>query len=131
MKRGKCRCGGVSFVVHRDPMRCGLCHCTDCRRRSGAPFVMFIVFAAEHVEIRGERIEVASATGRREACVTCGTVILWADDAAHEIELYAGHFDSPGLFVPTYELWVKRRDPWLVALPVPQYAENRPLPQAL
>lgn len=125
MKRGGCRCGEVSFAVHGEALRCGLCHCLDCRKRSGAPFVMFVVFAEAYVEVLGPRVEVDSATGQREACATCGTVVLWADEAAQEIELYAGHFDAPGLFAPTYELWVKRREPWLAALPVPQYIENR------
>lgn len=126
IKRGMCRCGGVRFAVDAEPIRCGLCHCMACRARSGAPFVLFAVFRASHVEISGARVDVASESGRREACASCGAIVLWADDTAQEVELYAGHFELPGMFEPTYELWVKRREPWLVALPVPQYPENRP-----
>ncbi|MGN6482384.1 GFA family protein [Luteibacter sp.] len=126
IKRGACRCRGVTFAVDGEPVRCGLCHCLDCRARSGAPFVLFVVFNAEQVAIRGARVAVDSTTGRRQACAACGAIVLWADDEAQEIELYAGHFDAPGLFAPSYELWVTRREPWLAALPVPQFAENRP-----
>ncbi|QWT21552.1 GFA family protein [Bacillus sp. NP157] len=125
MTEARCRCNAVTCRVDGTPLRCGICHCLDCRRRTGAPFVVFVVFRSSDVIVTGATKQVESRTDRREACAACGSVMLWADDDAQEIELYAGHFPSAGLFAPGYEVWTQRREPWLPPLPIPQYPRDR------
>ncbi|KJV34746.1 GFA family protein [Luteibacter yeojuensis] len=126
MATGACRCGQVSFTTASEPVRCGICHCMDCRARSGAPFIVFVIFPLAAVTIRGARRPVPSASGVREACATCGSMVCWIDDQTGEIELYAGLFSAPGLFKPEYEVWTLRREPWLPALQLAQYPRDRP-----
>ena len=125
---GSCFCQSVRFVAHAAPDRVGLCHCMDCRRRHGAPFKAFVVYQATDIEVTGPLVPAPSPTGSRFACANCHALMYWMDEKGQEIEVALGHFDEPGLFTPQYELWVSRREPWLPALEVPQYAENRPAP---
>jgi hypothetical protein len=49
-----------------------------------------------------------------------------------EAEINLVSLDQPGLASPGYELWTIRREPWLLALSIPQYAgdcaKQPPLP---
>ncbi|WP_198148896.1 GFA family protein [Luteibacter yeojuensis] len=108
-------------------MRCGICHCLDCRARSGAPFVVFVIFRHHQVRLVGERIGIPSRSGRREACARCGSALCWVDDVAGEIELYTGYFLQPGLYAPSYEVWTVRREPWMPSFGLPQFEHDRPL----
>lgn len=87
---------------------------------------MFVVFETAAVIVTGPTKPVESATGRRQACASCGSVMSWTDATGRETELYAGHFPSEGLFTPEYEVWVKRREPWMPSLSIPQYEGDRP-----
>ena len=52
---GRCHCGGVSFTI-TGARRSTCCHCSICRRVTGAPFI-------EIVGVRGEQSEVTVADG--------------------------------------------------------------------
>jgi hypothetical protein len=43
-----------------------------------------------------------------------------------EIDLPLGAFDKTGLYEPDYELWCRRREPWLPAGVRPEHQEDRP-----
>jgi hypothetical protein len=79
------------------------------------------------VEISGEtRAYASSKTHWRHFCPTCGSAIFERNDTLEEIDLHVGSFDEPGRVAPTYELWAKRREPWLPEIPgLRRYAENR------
>lgn len=48
-----CHCGAVSIKTWGAPIFVSICHCSVCRRLSGAPFVASALFAPAHVELRG------------------------------------------------------------------------------
>jgi hypothetical protein len=99
-----------------------------CRKVHGAPFNFFAVFPLEAVTISGDVIEFRSSDeGRRYSCQACGTP-AYSHYHDGEIHLYGGSFDEPGLWRPEYELWRKRREPWLpeVECVVNRYEEARP-----
>jgi hypothetical protein len=128
--KGGCACGKFRFEARGEPYRAGLCYCITCRKSHGAPFNYFVVFPAESVTISGEVTEFKSSDqGRRYSCRACGTPAysLYHDDKG-EIHLYGGSFDEPGLWQPEYELWRKRREPWLSEFEciVNRYEEERP-----
>ena len=120
-RSGKCRCGKVEIAVHGDPVRIGLCHCTDCRQESGSAFTFYAVWPADRFEQAGATSEFKG----RSFCPHCGSRLFSADDQEAEIKLGILS-EAPTTLVPTYELWIKRREPWL--LPVAgaaQYEEDR------
>jgi hypothetical protein len=105
---GACLCGRVRLSVHGEPKRVGICHCTDCRQESGSAFTFYAVWPADQFDHQGETAE---HSGRR-FCPACGSSLFSND--GHEAEIKLGALSqAPTPLVPSYELWVKRREPWL------------------
>ena len=111
----------------------GPCHGLTCSKRYGAPCDAFPAFRSDKVWIEGRR---RSGPARSNACCTaarCGSPLCWTVDSwlengqgDGEIEVKPGGLDNTGQFTRQYEVWVKRREPWMPPLNVPQYVENRP-----
>jgi hypothetical protein len=119
---GHCACGSVRFRVDGPADRVGICHCTDCRRESGSAFTYFGVWPLERFASEGT---VATHRGR-SFCPTCGSRVFAVSERAAEIKLGALE-DAPAQLKPVYELWIKRREPWLAPVPgAEQYQEDKP-----
>ena len=104
---GGCLCGKVRITATGRPYRVGLCHCMDCRKHHGALFHASAIFPQDAVTIEGE----TRAYQGRYFCPHCGSSVF--SRTADEIEVNLGSLDAPDQFVPTYELWVERREGWL------------------
>lgn len=128
-RRGGCACGAVRYVVEGGPLRVGLCHCLTCRKRHGAPCNAFAAFRRDRVNVHGRTsIWQDDQHGLSHGCAVCGAPLFWTAEGEGdgEIEIHLGGLDATGQFTPQYEIWVKRREPWMPPLTVPQYVENRP-----
>jgi hypothetical protein len=126
---GGCACGKFRFEARGEPYRVGVCHCLTCRKAHGAPFSFFLVFPTESVGVDGDVLLFRSSDrGERYACRACGSQAYSHYGRPDELYLYAGSFDEPGLWQPSYELWIRRREPWLPEFPsvVSRYEEDRP-----
>ncbi|MBY3250233.1 hypothetical protein HFO14_18530 [Rhizobium laguerreae] len=51
---GKCLCGQVRISVRGEPLRVGICHCTDCRRESGSAFTSMASGRPANSNIQGK-----------------------------------------------------------------------------
>jgi hypothetical protein len=121
MFSGQCLCGQVQISVRGEPLRVGICHCTNCRKESGSAFTFYAVWPAHQFEHVGETSEFRG----RHFCPRCGAELFSADDREAEIKLGILS-EAPTPFVPSYELWIKRREPWLRPIEgAEQYEENR------
>lgn len=109
---GGCLCGAIRFVAAGKPNRVGICHCLDCRKHHGALFHASAIFPQHAVSIDGETHDYAG----RHFCPRCGSSVF--SRTADEVEVNLGALDAPNQFVPTYELWTIRREPWLPPFPV-------------
>jgi hypothetical protein len=121
-RNGACFCGDVTFTVVGEPTRIGLCHCEDCRKESGSAFTYFGVWPLSAFESAGEtRVH----AGRRY-CASCASRLFAYSE--EEVEVKLGSIESAPINLrPTYELWIKRREPWLQPLPeAEQFEEDRP-----
>ncbi len=118
---GGCLCGAVRFSVKGAPFRVGLCHCQDCRRVSGSAFNFFGVWSRSVYEGTGE---LGTFEGR-SFCSVCGSRVASLRD--DEAEIMVGALDiAPSDIIPGYELWIGRREPWLMNLPwAEQYQHDR------
>ncbi|WP_082510246.1 MULTISPECIES: GFA family protein [unclassified Rhizobium] len=118
---GACACGAVKFKVMGNPFRVGLCHCHDCRRETGSAFATFGVWPRSAFTCNGNY---ATHSGR-SFCPKCGSRLFALTDEEAEIKL--GSLDSAPFDIrPSYELWTKRRERWLLPLPrCEQYDEDR------
>lgn len=104
-----------------EPVRVGLCHCTDCRQESGSAFTFYGIWPADRFERRGE----TAAFAGRQFCPRCGSRLFSLDEREAEIKLGILD-DAPTALTPTYELWIKRREAWLPPVAgATQHEENR------
>jgi hypothetical protein len=112
-RSGSCICRGVTFRVTGDPLRVGICHCTDCRKTSGAPFVAFAIWPRATFE---QKSGFTNTYAGRSFCTTCGGRTFSVSD--EEVEIMIGSFDeAPTDLTPEYELWIGRRETWIAPLP--------------
>ncbi|MDP9046007.1 MAG: GFA family protein [Pseudomonadota bacterium] len=118
---GSCTCGQVQVFIQGEPLRVGICHCTDCRQESGSAFTFYGIWSAGSFTQAGA----TSRFNGRHFCANCGSRLFSLDDREAEIKLGILSL-APTPFVPSYELWVKRREPWLRAIDgARQYEEDR------
>lgn len=115
-------CGKVKFFVGGQPQRTGICHCTDCRQESGSAFTYFGIWPKSAFQCEGE----TNAYSGRQFCPFGGSRAFAIDVDGAEIRL-GSLLVAPTCMTPTYELWIKRRDPWLLPIPdAEQFEEDRP-----
>ena len=121
VRTGGCRCRQVRYSVRGEPLRVGVCHCTDCRQSSGSAFAFFAIWPIAAFTGEGQ----ASSYNGRSFCPVCGSPVFSL--SGDEAEIMVGSLDeAPSDQRPGYELWTPRRETWLHALPwADQFAGDR------
>ena len=72
---GRCYCGATTVSATQAPQTIAYCHCTDCRRVTGAPVAAFAAFDETAVTFspeEGRKVE-ANPGVVRTFCATCGS----------------------------------------------------------
>lgn len=113
---GRCRCGTYRFRVSAEPIQVSYCHCSDCRRATGAPVTVFAGFREDEVELLGEEAAVHRPAPEVERlfCSRCGTPIGYRDlRLPDEIYYYLGLLDEPSRLVPQLHAFETERLAWL------------------
>ena len=113
---GGCLCGAIRYRVGAEPWAVSHCHCTYCRRATGAPFITWMTLPADGSELTaGEIRHHASTPGvRRGFCGECGTTLTFAgDDHPEEIDVSAATLDDPEAVTPDDHLWSGSRLSWV------------------
>ena len=81
MAVGRCCCGETRITVSGQPALGAVCHCDDCRRRSGSAFGWSAYFPEAQVDgPEGQLAEYrpdVDAPQIRWFCRNCGTTIAW------------------------------------------------------
>ena len=77
MITGRCYCGLTRITARCAPQVITYCHCTDCRRASGAPVSVFAAFSSEDVTFEPSLGVPASAapSAKRWFCSGCGSSV--------------------------------------------------------
>ncbi len=112
---GRCHCGAVSWSAEGPCEHHALCHCSDCRRWSGAPMVGWIAFKADQVTVTGTPVVYRSSEhGAREFCGACGTGLFYRNEAFLPglIDIHSGTLDDPESQPPGAQIMVKDRLSW-------------------
>ncbi|QKR98389.1 GFA family protein [Sphingomonas sp. CL5.1] len=117
---GGCNCGAVRYRIEGAPLAVAACHCTSCRRQSGAAYSVNIVAKARHVAIEGPLgayEDNDTASGKpviREFCARCGSPIRSVITAQPAIvAIKAGTADNAGDFAPGLHVWTASKLPWV------------------
>lgn len=114
---GGCLCGRVRYRAAGAARNACFCHCSSCRRATGAPMVPWATFAAQEFSIvRGELAQYRSSPGvSRGFCAACGSSLTYGrDDHADEIDVTLSSLDEPAMLVPEMHVWVQDKLPWVV-----------------
>jgi len=52
-RTASCRCGQLRATATGDPVRVSVCHCLDCKKRSGSAFAVQARWPEQQVKIEG------------------------------------------------------------------------------
>jgi len=112
---GGCRCGAVRFHADAEPLSVSYCHCSDCRRATGAPVSAFVGFAAGAVSVSGDPLRsFRNGPVTRSFCGTCGSPLAYADQRlADRVWFMLGAMDAPAGYAPTLHAWAAEQLPFL------------------
>ena len=113
---GGCFCGAVRYALTAAPVLVSYCHCTMCRRTSGAPMVAWATYAPDAFrwEAASARELQSSAHARRTFCPSCGTPLTFGE-VPHGtfIDVTVGSMDDPASMPPRTHIWTSRQLPWM------------------
>ena len=120
MRRAACSCGQLSATCVGEPVRVSVCHCLNCKRRSGSAFSWNARWPADQVVVEGRAAEftLTGDEGGRAAmsfCPDCGTTVYYRADTMPEFVITpAGCFADPQFPQPAVSVYDPfRRCAWV------------------
>jgi hypothetical protein len=117
MISGGCHCRSIRYQIEGDVIVHALCHCTDCRRHSGAPMVGWSMYRQEAVKVtKGTpKVYASSDSGRRHFCADCGTGLFYVNEQMLPgiIDIQSATYDDPGVLPPQAQIQVADRINWM------------------
>lgn len=115
--QGGCQCGAVRYEVNGEPRHAGLCHCSDCRKSSGAPMVAWAAFTEDQFKIiAGEAVTFnSSGSSMRSFCPKCGTGLYYrnAEYLPGIVDVQSATLDDPDALPPGAHIQVAERIGWM------------------
>lgn len=84
VRTGSCACGEITYKMKRDPFIVQACHCTDCQKLSGGPFVINAWIEASEVKLTSGKPKTANlkgGSGKRHELSYCGNCAtqIWSN----------------------------------------------------
>ncbi len=118
MLKGSCLCGGIRYEIDAELKAVSNCHCSQCRKASGAAFgTGATIPTASFRFVAGEELlkEWESSPGKRRCfCGRCGSPILKRNDARPEtLRLRLGTLDTDPGVKPSKHIYVRSKAPWV------------------
>ena len=114
-----CRCGQYRATCTGEPVRVSVCHCLDCKKRSGSAFAAQARWPDEQVTQEGDFREWSAAgdSGKIATfrfCPTCGSTVTYAHEDMPGLTAVAiGAFGEPGFPPPIYSVYEERMHSWV------------------
>jgi len=119
VRRATCCCGKCSIEVEGEPVVNAICHCDNCKRRTGSAFGWNAYFLdSQIVRAEGEFTGYAIDGVNRQLrwfCSDCGTTLYWKVAAflPEHTGVAGGAFADTPLAVPTASVSNEGRCTWL------------------
>lgn len=129
--RGRCLCGGVRYTITGEVAYMSHCHCSTCRRSTGAAFSTGLVVPREQFTLTdgADRLRTYRHTDGKDRvfCGRCGSTILtaqpWPD--APVVRVRAGTLDDDPGVRPMLHIFVGSKAPWFeIADELAQFQEG-------
>lgn len=129
MLTGGCYCGQIRYEATGTPFHETNCHCSICRRTTGAAFVTwFSVPRSEFRLVHGEPVRFRSTSkATRSFCSQCGTQLTFEHaEFPDEIDVTTCSLDEPDRLPPKDHTYTNNKLSWMtLADPLPRYPENQ------
>ena len=113
---GKCLCGSITIHCTNEPVKTVNCHCTMCRKVSGAAYSTFAMFLKNHVRVMGnsETHFSSSTLATRSFCSKCGSNTQFNYAGKHEyVYLPVGLFNSAVAIHPQENWYASTKLHWI------------------
>ena len=113
---GGCFCGSVRYNFKKNNYLSSNCHCSMCRRISGAAFVSWLAIPVPAFEYtKGEPKKlISSSQGSRYFCQDCGTpIVCLLEDYPESIYVTICSLDKPQDFEPKVDIYVDDKLHWV------------------
>ena len=117
---GGCLCGAVRYRLSARPLAVNACHCTACKKLTGATNLLMILAAREAFDHQGrtESYRRLAPSGREidiVRCAKCG-VRMWHEplSAPQLVFVAVGTLDDPSWAIPTSHIFVAGASPGVV-----------------
>jgi hypothetical protein len=113
---GGCVCRETRYELKSRPFALVDCHCIDCRRSAGAPYMQWgSVPRQDLVMIKGEPRKISYANRIRSFAACCGTQLFFEDSTDSEnIDVAIASLDDPTPFAPQKIIFLEDKLPWVV-----------------
>jgi hypothetical protein len=125
---GGCYCGAVRFAIAA-VFDARYCHCSYCRRSTGAPVSAAVVARREDFHVTAGAVVAVPRTGGAEhVCTACRQAVYFEFDTSIGVfeSIPTGLLDDPEACPPRYHQFFSRRLPWLhVHDTLPKYPDGR------
>ncbi len=113
---GGCLCGAIRYSVSSAPFAAEYCHCSMCKKNTGAVVVNWMDFRKEQLTwINGKPKEYQSSKNiLRGFCNQCGSTLSFRDTRHDEFTtLTIASLDDPNLVEPKYHIYTEDQVKWL------------------
>ena len=117
-RTASCRCGQLRVTTTGEPVRVSVCHCLECKKRSGSAFAAQARWPAAQVTIEGQATSwsYTGDSGNRATfsfCPTCGAPLYYSveGEMSDLVAVAVGAFDEPFLVRPQYSVYEERKQP--------------------
>lgn len=122
-RTASCRCGQLKVTVTGEPVRVSVCHCLNCKKRSGSAFAVQARWPEEQVAIEGRSnsFELVADSGNRATfhfCPDCGSDVHYDINGKFDglVAIPLGAIDGPFFLAPAFSVWEERKHEWVEIL---------------
>lgn len=115
---GGCLCGAVRYTLTAPVRRAVNCHCTRCRKISGAAFQSIFLVKKDDFRLDAGEANMSTYTvsevATKHFCRTCGTPVYSSlTRLPKHVLLPLGSLDDPQLVTPEINIYCENMLPWV------------------
>ena len=125
---GGCLCGAIRYRATARPIRGVICHCSMCRRHSGAPALAFVHFPeAAFAWLSAEpQWYPSSKNAARGFCPACGSTLAMREEVLPDrVQICVGSLDEPQRARMDDHVWTRNRVSWFdIRDNLPRFAQS-------
>jgi hypothetical protein len=119
IRHARCSCGSLRVSCEGEPVKVSICHCDDCRRRTGSAFGLSAFFPRDRVAVEGpDKLFTRNSDSGFEVvfhfCPQCGSTVCWEPTRKPDlIGVAVGAFADPSYPMPDQSVCDEKRHSWI------------------